>query len=294
MNPYLKTLRGIERILQARQEMVRNKTTDWALGEAFAFGSLLKEGIHVRLSGQDVERGTFSQRHHVLPHQDIDKVCYNMLQHLYPDQAYYSVCSSSLSEFAVLGFERGYSMCNPNALVVWEAQFRDFCNPAQYIFDQFISSGEMKWLRKSGLVVLLPHGLEGILHMCHDDSDSLPPCLDPLKQLRDSNWIVANCTVPANFFHILRRQIALPFRKPLIVMTPKSGLRHPMAKSPFSDYTEYSEFRRVIVDDGPASQVPDDVHTLIFCTGKVYFDLVVARQNKKAEKCIAIDRIEQV
>ncbi|XP_065359562.1 2-oxoglutarate dehydrogenase-like, mitochondrial [Calliphora vicina] len=300
--------KGIERILQARQEMVKNKIADWALGEAFAFGTLLKEGIHVRLSGEDVERGTFSHRHHVLHHQTIDKVTYNMLQHLYPDQAHYSVCNSSLCEFGVLGFEHGYSMCNPNSLVMWEGQFGDFCNTAQCIIDQFISSGEMKWVRQSGLVMLLPHGLEGMgpehsscrperfLQMCHDDPDTLPANCENmvLQQLHDINWIVANCTTPANLFHILRRQIALPFRKPLILCTPKSGLRHPMAKSPFSDFTECSEFKRLIEDVGPASKSPDDVKKLVFCTGKVYFELFKARQDKKAEKEIALVRLEQI
>lgn len=288
--------------------MVKNKVVDWAFGEAFAFGSLLKEGVHVRLSGEDVERGTFSHRHHVLHHQTIDKVHYNVLQHLYPDQARYTVCNSSLCEFGVLGFEHGYSMCNPNSLVMWEGQFGDFSNTAQCIIDQFISSGQSKWVRQSGLVMLLPHGLEGMgpehssarperfLQMCNDDPDVLPANSEdmPLQQLRDINWIVANCTTPANLFHILRRQIALPFRKPLILMTPKSGLRHPMAKSPFSDFTENSEFRRLIEDNGPASKSPADVKKLVFCSGKVYFDLVQARQNKKAENSIALARIEQV
>lgn len=155
--------KGIERILRARMEMVEARTVDWALGEAMAFGSLLKEGIHVRLSGQDVERGTFSHRHHVLHHQTSDKSTYKPLCNLYPDQAPYTVCNSSLSEFGVLGFELGYSMTNPNALVCWEAQFGDFFNTAQCIIDQFIASGQSKWVRQSGLVLLLPHGMEGKL-----------------------------------------------------------------------------------------------------------------------------------
>lgn len=154
--------KGIERILRARMEMVETRTVDWALGEAMAFGSLLKEGIHVRLSGQDVERGTFSHRHHVLHHQTSDKSTYKPLCNLYPDQAPYTVCNSSLSEFGVLGFELGYSMTNPNALVCWEAQFGDFFNTAQCIIDQFIASGQSKWVRQSGIVLLLPHGMEGI------------------------------------------------------------------------------------------------------------------------------------
>lgn len=152
---------GIHRILKARMEMVEQRQIDWALGEAMTFGSLLKEGIHVRLSGQDVERGTFSHRHHVLHHQTVDKATYRPLCNLYPDQAPYTVCNSSLSEYGVLGFELGYSMTNPNALVMWEAQFGDFNNTAQCIIDQFVSSGQAKWVRQSGLVLLLPHGLEG-------------------------------------------------------------------------------------------------------------------------------------
>ncbi|KRT86821.1 hypothetical protein AMK59_1592 [Oryctes borbonicus] len=153
--------KGLERILKARMDMINSRTADWAIAEAFAYGSLMKEGIHVRLSGQDVERGTFSHRHHVLHHQTVDKATYNPLCHLYPDQAQYTVCNSSLSEYAVLGFELGYSMTNPNALVIWEAQFGDFSNTAQCIIDQFISSGQAKWVRQSGLVVQLPHGMEG-------------------------------------------------------------------------------------------------------------------------------------
>lgn len=155
--------KGLERILAARMQMVESRQVDWALGEGMAFGSLLKEGIHVRLSGQDVERGTFSHRHHVLHHQSVDKATYKPLAHMYPDQGPYTVCNSSLSEFGVLGFELGYSMTNPNALVCWEAQFGDFNNTAQCIIDQFISSGQAKWVRQSGLVMLLPHGLEGMV-----------------------------------------------------------------------------------------------------------------------------------
>ncbi|XP_068905525.1 2-oxoglutarate dehydrogenase complex component E1-like isoform X7 [Tenebrio molitor] len=300
--------KGIERILKARMEMVEARTIDWALGEAMAFGSLLKEGIHVRLSGQDVERGTFSHRHHVLHHQTVDKATYKPLCNLYPDQAPYIVCNSSLSEFGVLGFELGYSMTNPNALVIWEAQFGDFNNTAQCIIDQFISSGQAKWVRQSGLVMLLPHGLEGMgpehssarlerfLQMSSDDPEYFPPESDEfaVRQLHDINWIVANCTTPANFFHIMRRQIALPFRKPLIMMTPKSLLRHPEAKSSFDDMLENTEFRRVIPDESPASQNPQNVKKVLFCTGKVYYDLKKSRQDRKLDSDIAITRVEQI
>ncbi|KAL9905480.1 2-oxoglutarate dehydrogenase-like, mitochondrial isoform 3-T5 [Glossina fuscipes fuscipes] len=300
--------KGLTRVLAARKAMVDERVADWALGEAMAFGSLLKEGIHVRLSGQDVERGTFSHRHHVLHHQLVDKATYNPLQHLYPDQAPYSVSNSSLSEYAVLGFEHGYSMTNPNALVLWEAQFGDFHNTAQCIIDQFISSGQAKWVRQSGLVMLLPHGMEGMgpehssarierfLQMSSDDPDYFPPESDEfaIHQLHDINWIVANCTTPANLFHILRRQIALPFRKPLILFTPKSLLRHPDAKSPFSEMSDGSEFQRIIPDRGPAGDNPSSVKKVIFCSGRVYYDIAKTRKEKDLEKEIAIVRVEQI
>uniref|UniRef100_A0A182PER0 2-oxoglutarate dehydrogenase, mitochondrial n=1 Tax=Anopheles epiroticus TaxID=199890 RepID=A0A182PER0_9DIPT len=299
--------KGLLRVLAARKEMLENKTIDWALAEAMAFGSLLKEGIHVRLSGQDVERGTFSHRHHVLHHQTVDKATYRPLCHLYPDQAPYTVCNSSLSEFGVLGFELGYSMTNPNALVCWEAQFGDFNNTAQCIIDQFVSSGQAKWVRQSGLVMLLPHGMEGMgpehssarverfLQMCSDDPDYFPPESDEfaIRQLHDINWIVANCSTPGNYFHLLRRQIALPFRKPLIVLTPKSLLRHPECRSNFSEMTEGTEFKRLIPDEHTA-QNPNQVKRVIFCTGRVYYDLLKARRDRKLDNDIAISRIEQI
>ncbi|XP_031370654.1 2-oxoglutarate dehydrogenase, mitochondrial isoform X4 [Apis dorsata] len=300
--------KGIERILKSRMEMIEARTVDWALGEAMAFGSLLKEGIHVRLSGQDVERGTFSHRHHVLHHQTVDKATYRPLCYLYPDQAPYTVCNSSLSEFGVLGFELGYSMTNPNALVCWEAQFGDFNNTAQCIIDQFISSGQAKWVRQSGLVMLQPHGLEGMgpehssarlerfLQMSADDPDYFPPENEEfaVRQLHDINWIVANCSTPANYFHILRRQIALPFRKPLILMTPKSLLRHPEAKSSFDLMLENTEFLRVIPEEGVASENPNNVKRVLFCSGKIYYDLKKARAEKNLDDKVAIVRVEQI
>ncbi|XP_024944925.1 2-oxoglutarate dehydrogenase, mitochondrial isoform X3 [Cephus cinctus] len=300
--------KGIERILKSRMEMIESRTVDWALGEAMAFGSLLKEGIHVRLSGQDVERGTFSHRHHVLHHQTVDKATYRPLCYLYPDQAPYTVCNSSLSEFGVLGFELGYSMTNPNALVCWEAQFGDFNNTAQCIIDQFISSGQAKWVRQSGLVMLQPHGLEGMgpehssarlerfLQMCADDPDYFPPLSEEfaVRQLHDINWIVANCSTPANYFHILRRQIALPFRKPLILMTPKSLLRHPEAKSSFDLMTEDTQFLRIIPEEGVAAQNPNKVKRVLFCSGKVFYDLKKARTERQLEETVAITRVEQI
>ncbi|KAL7047306.1 hypothetical protein ACKWTF_002863 [Chironomus riparius] len=300
--------KGLLRVLAARKDMVDTRIADWALAEAMAMGSLMREGIHVRLSGQDVERGTFSHRHHVLHHQEVDKATYRPLCHLYPDQAPYTVCNSSLSEYGVLGFELGYSMTNPNALVCWEAQFGDFFNTAQCIIDQFISSGQAKWVRQSGLVMLLPHGMEGMgpehssarlerfLQMSADDPDYFPPESEEfaIRQLHDINWIVANCSTPGNYFHILRRQIAIPFRKPLILMTPKSLLRHPECKSSFSEMVEGTEFQRVIPDRGPASENPSGVKRIIFCTGRVYYDLIKARRDKGLEGEIAISTVEQI
>merc|ERR1712141_158533 len=300
--------KAMVRVLKARSDMIKDRKIDWALAEAMAFGTLMKEVIHVRLSGQDVERGTFSHRHHVLHHQTKDKSTYNALANLYPDQAPYSVCNSSLSEYGVLGFELGYSMTNPNALVLWEGQFGDFSNTAQCIIDQFISSGQAKWVRQSGLVLMLPHGMEGMgpehssarperfLQMSADDPEYFPPIEEEfaIKQLSHINMIVANCTKPANYFHLLRRQIALPFRKPLIVMTPKSLLRHPECKSSFDEMLPGTEFQRLIPDDGPANNNPLEVKKLIFCVGKVYYDMIKARRDAGLEDKIAISTIEQI
>uniref|UniRef100_A0A7N8X4U3 2-oxoglutarate dehydrogenase complex component E1 n=1 Tax=Mastacembelus armatus TaxID=205130 RepID=A0A7N8X4U3_9TELE len=283
---------GLSRILKGRANMVSQRVCDWALGEYMAFGSLLKDGIHVRLSGQDVERGTFSHRHHVLHDQNVDKRICIPMNHISPDQAPYTVCNSSLSEYGVLGFELGFAMASPNALVLWEAQFGDFHNTAQCIIDQFISSGQAKWVRQNGIVLLLPHGMEGMgpehssarperfLQMCNDD----PDC----------NWIVVNCSTPANYFHVLRRQILQTFRKPLIVFTPKSLLRHPEAKSSFDDMLPGTHFKRVIPEDGPAAASPDKVRRVIFCTGKIYYELTRERKNRGMDDTVAIVRIEQL
>ncbi|XP_017063507.1 2-oxoglutarate dehydrogenase, mitochondrial isoform X2 [Drosophila eugracilis] len=301
--------KGIHRILGLRKQMVQDKVADWSLGEAFAFGSLLKEGIHVRLSGQDVERGTFSHRHHVLHHQSADKVVYNALNHLYPDQAPYSVSNSSLSECAVLGFEHGYSMASPHALVIWESQFGDFCNTAQCIIDTFIASGETKWVRQSGVVLLLPHSMEGMgpehssgrmerfLQMSDDDPDVYPDTCDAdfvARQLMNVNWIVTNFSTPANLFHGLRRQVKMGFRKPLINFSPKSLLRHPLARSPFKDFNECSCFQRIIPDNGPAGKQPECVKKLVFCSGKIYYDLVKERDDHEQVETVALVRVEQL
>lgn len=299
--------KGIERIFKSRQKMLADRVVDWALAEAMAFGSLLKDGTHVRLSGQDVERGTFSHRHHVL-HDQNDGKTYRPLANLYPNQAHYTVCNSYLSEYAVLGFELGYSITNPNVLVCWEAQFGDFNNTAQCIIDQFISSGESKWTRQSGLVLLLPHSYEGMgpehssarperfLQMCSEDAEVFPEKNEhfAIQQLHDINWIVANCSTPANYFHILRRQLVLPFRKPLVIMSPKSLLRHPDAKSSLDEMTSDTEFLRVIPDNGSVTKHVSDVKRLIFCSGKVYYDLIKAREERNLSGTVAICRVEQI
>ncbi|XP_016360795.1 2-oxoglutarate dehydrogenase, mitochondrial-like isoform X2 [Sinocyclocheilus anshuiensis] len=299
---------GLSRILKGRADMIKNRTVDWALGEYMAFGSLLKEGIHVRLSGQDVERGTFSHRHHVLHDQNVDKRICIPMNHVSPNQALYTVCNSSLSEYGVLGFELGFAMASPNALVLWEAQFGDFHNTAQCIIDQFISPGQAKWVRQNGIVLLLPHGMEGMgpehssarperfLQMCNDDPDFNPKVTDDfeVRQLYDCNWIVVNCSNPANYFHVMRRQILLPFRKPLIVFTPKSLLRHPEAKSNFDQMLPGTHFQRMIPDDGPATQNPSEVKRIVFCTGKVYYELARERKARNMEDSVAITRIEQL
>lgn len=295
--------KGLERIFKGRQKMLTDRLVDWAMAEAMAFGSLLKDGTHVRLSGQDVERGTFSHRHHVL-HDQMDGKTFRPLCNLYPEQAPYTVCNSFLSEYAVLGFEFGYSITNPNALVCWEAQFGDFNNTAQCIIDQYISSGQSKWMRQSGLVMLLPHSYEGMgpehssarlerfLQMCSEDPDVFPEKNGnfAIQQLHDINWIIVNCSTPANYFHVLRRQISLPFRKPLVIMSPKSLLRHPDAKSGFNEMTEETEFLRIIPDTGNVS----NVKRLIFCSGKVYYDLIKAREERDLINFVALCRIEQI
>uniref|UniRef100_A0A665W6Q7 2-oxoglutarate dehydrogenase-like, mitochondrial n=1 Tax=Echeneis naucrates TaxID=173247 RepID=A0A665W6Q7_ECHNA len=282
----------VSRILRGRAELVKNRQLDWALAEYMALGSLLKDGIHVRLSGQDVERGTFSHRHHVLHDQEVDKRICVPMNHLWTNQAPYTVCNSSLSEYGVLGFELGFAMANPNALILWEAQFGDFHNTAQCIIDQFISSGQAKWFRNNGIVLLLPHGMEGMgpehssarperfLQMSNDDPDHFPDFSGDFEvhQLYDCNWIV----------------ILLPFRKPLIIFTPKSLLRHPEARSSFDDLAEGTNFKRLISDEGPANHSPSQVKRVIFCTGKVYYELAKERKQQKLESDIAIIRLEQI
>ena len=285
--------RTVQRLLEAKQEMfAAGKGFDWATAEALAFGSLLLEGYPVRLSGQDSTRGTFSQRHSALVDQQTEDRHYP-LNHIREGQARYEVIDSMLSEYAVLGFEYGYSLAEPNALVAWEAQFGDFANGAQIMFDQFISSGESKWLRMSGLVMLLPHGYEG-----QGPEHSSARLERFLQMCGGDNWIVANCTTPANYFHILRRQVHRSYRKPLVLMTPKSLLRHKLAVSRLEDFTEGSSFHRVLWDDAEEGHsetklVADDkIRRVVMCSGKVYYDLLEERDARGLDD-VYLMRIEQ-
>ncbi|WP_375254717.1 2-oxoglutarate dehydrogenase E1 component [Yoonia sp.] len=283
----------IGRLIENKAKMFDSgEGLDWATGEALAFGSLLTEGYPVRLSGQDCTRGTFSHRHSGLINQDNEERYYP-LNNIRKGQAQYEVIDSMLSEYAVLGFEYGYSLAEPNALTLWEAQFGDFANGAQIMFDQFISSGESKWLRMSGLVCLLPHGYEG-----QGPEHSSARLERFLTMCGGDNWIVANCTTPANYFHLLRRQLHRTFRKPLILMTPKSLLRHKMAVSKREEFTTGSSFHRVLWDDAQHGNsdtklVADSkIKRVVMCSGKVYFDLLEER-DARAIKDVYIMRYEQ-
>ncbi|GAA6200935.1 2-oxoglutarate dehydrogenase E1 component [Aquicoccus sp. SU-CL01552] len=287
------THRTVTRLLDAKKEMFeKGEGFDWATGEALAFGSLLTEGYPVRLAGQDSTRGTFSQRHSALVSQDTEERYYP-LNNIRAGQAQYDVIDSMLSEYAVLGFEYGYSLAEPNALTLWEAQFGDFANGAQIMFDQFISSGESKWLRMSGLVCLLPHGFEG-----QGPEHSSARLERFLQMCGQDNWIVANCTTPANYFHILRRQLHRSFRKPLILMTPKSLLRHKLAVSRTEDFTTGSSFHRVLWDDAERGNsdtklaADDKIRRVVMCSGKVYYDLLEERDARGIDDVYLL-RIEQ-
>ncbi|WP_417279943.1 2-oxoglutarate dehydrogenase E1 component [Celeribacter sp.] len=287
----------VGRQLDAKAQMFETgQGFDWATGEALAFGSLLTEGYPVRLAGQDSTRGTFSQRHSGLIDQASEDRYYP-LNHIREGQAHYEVIDSMLSEYAVLGFEYGYSLAEPNALTLWEAQFGDFANGAQIMFDQFISSGESKWLRMSGLVMLLPHGYEG-----QGPEHSSARLERFLQMCGQDNWIVANCSTPANYFHILRRQLHRSYRKPLVLMTPKSLLRHKLATSVAADFTDGSSFHRVLWDDadrdnGTAKsdiklKADKDIKRVVICSGKVYYDLLEARDEAGKDDTYIL-RLEQ-
>jgi 2-oxoglutarate dehydrogenase E1 component len=286
----------IVKILNSRKEAVRNGSNiDWSTAEALAFGSLLDEGYPVRLVGQDSGRGTFSQRHSVLRNQ-LDNSRYVPLNNISNDQKKFEVVDSFLSELAVLGFEYGYSLVEPNTLTLWEAQFGDFANGAQVVIDQFIASGERKWSRASGLVMLLPHGYEG------QGPEHSSARLERFLQLcSNDNMQVMNCTTPANYFHALRRQMLRDFRKPLIIMTPKSLLRNKYCVSNLVDFSKENSFHRILWDhaiDPKASgfiklKKNSEIKKVIMCSGKVYFDLLAAREKLKKDDVILF-RIEQL
>ena len=284
----------IARIMASRGKMIdEGKGIDWATAESLAFGTLLVEGFKVRLSGQDSERGTFSQRHSVLMDQVTENMC-TPLKHVSQEQAEFEVINSMLSEEAVLGFEYGYSLAEPNALVLWEAQFGDFANGAQVIIDQFISSGERKWLRMSGLVLLLPHGYEG-----QGPEHSSARLERYLQSCAEDNWQVVNCTTPANYFHVLRRQLHRDFRKPLVLMTPKSLLRHKKVVSDLDAFGPDASFHRLLWDHAQTHDEPiklardDQIRRVVICSGKVYYDLYEERE-KRGINDIYLLRVEQL
>ncbi|RKR81638.1 2-oxoglutarate dehydrogenase E1 component [Mucilaginibacter gracilis] len=273
----------IEKLFEDRSNMVKKtKVFDWAMGELIAYGSLLKENHRVRLSGEDVKRGTFSHRHAVLTLEDSEEE-YTPLNTL-GTEAKFDVYNSLLSEYGVLGFEYGYALADPNALTIWEAQFGDFYNGAQIIVDQYIASAETKWQRGNGLVMLLPHGYEG------QGPEHSSARIERFMELcADSNIQVVNCSTPANFFHVLRRQLHREFRKPLIVFTPKSLLRNPQCVSPMEEFTQ-GKFRELIEDSFVTEK---SVKRVLFCSGKIYYDLLEKQQTDK-RKDVAIVRIEQL
>ncbi len=279
----VKFLRKAERILDGRASMVfESDSLDWGMAETLAYGTLLEEGFNVRMSGQDVERGTFSHRHAIL-RDEISEESINLLNTNPANKGEMYIYNSLLSEYAVLGFDYGYAMANPNTLTIWEAQFGDFSNGAQIIFDQYLSAAEDKWKSQNGIVVLLPHGYEG------QGSEHSSARIERYLQLcGDDNMTVADCTTPANFFHLLRRQMKRSFRKPLIVFTPKSLLRHPKAVSSMSELIN-GKFNEIIDD----IVNPEKVKRLVFCTGKFYYDLLAAREKLNNEE-VALVRVEQL
>jgi 2-oxoglutarate dehydrogenase E1 component len=282
--PDLSFFRKTERLQEQRRDMVfKENKVDWAMAELLAYGSLLIENKKVRLSGQDVARGTFSHRHAVLRVEDSEQE-YVPLNHIQPGQAEFEVYNSLLSEYGVLGFEYGYALASPDTLTIWEAQFGDFNNGAQIIFDQFISSAEDKWNVMNDLVVLLPHGYEG-----QGPEHSSARIERFMTLCAELNMQVANCTTPANFFHILRRQLHRPFRKPLIIFTPKSLLRHPACVSALEELID-GRFREVIDD---AEAIVDHVTKIVFCSGKIYYDLLEERKRLGANNT-ALIRVEQL
>jgi 2-oxoglutarate dehydrogenase E1 component len=279
----VKFLRKAERILEGRSKMVfESDNLDWGMAETLAYGSLMEEGFNVRISGQDVERGTFSHRHAIL-RDEISEERINLLNTNPENKGIMDIYNSFLSEYGVLGFDYGYAMANPNTLTIWEAQFGDFSNGAQIIFDQYLSAAEDKWKSQNGIVVLLPHGYEG------QGSEHSSARMERYLQLcGKDNMIVADCTTPGNFFHLLRRQMKRTYRKPLIVFTPKSLLRHPKAVSSLNDLAN-GKFEEIIDD----FIEPKKIKKLVFCTGKFYYDLLAEREELNKED-VALVRIEQL
>jgi 2-oxoglutarate dehydrogenase E1 component len=280
-----KFLRKIERLIADRKAMYFEKDRlDWAMGELLAYGTLLQEGFNVRMSGQDVERGTFSHRHAVIKTESAEEEVI-LLNQIDPNkQGRFRIYNSLLSEYGVLGFDYGYAMASPNTLTLWEAQFGDFSNGAQIMLDQYISSAEDKWKLQNGIVLLLPHGYEG------QGAEHSSARMERYLQLcAKDNMFVANCTTPANMFHLLRRQMKTNFRKPLVVFTPKSLLRHPKAVSTKKDLT-HGSFQAVIADPDVS---PKEVKTVVLCSGKFYYDLEQERK-KRGRMDVALIRIEQL
>lgn len=280
-----KFFKKIEKLFEDRRKMVESRTFDWAMGELMAYGTLLNEGLRVRLSGQDVERGTFSHRHAVIKLEDSEEEYIPLCQiKNESEKSKFDIYNSHLSEYGVLGFEYGYALANPQSLTIWEAQFGDFFNGAQIIVDQFITSAETKWQRSNGLVMLLPHGYEG-----QGPEHSSARIERFMEACADFNIQVTNITTPANYFHLLRRQLKRNFRKPLIVFTPKSLLRHPLCVSKLEEFTE-GAFQEVIDDTYVKSS---DVKRVLLCSGKIYYELLEKQQTDK-RKDVAIVRLEQL
>lgn len=280
-----KPLRKVEKLFADKIKLFEaDKTIDWATAELMAYGSLLLDGNDVRMSGQDVRRGTFSHRHAVVRDEDTDE-SYNRLSRIEGAKGHFRIYNSLLSEFGVLGFEYGYSIADPHTLVLWEAQFGDFFNGAQTMIDQFISSGETKWQQMSGLVMLLPHGYEG-----QGPEHSSARIERFLQMCAEQNMVITNITTASNFFHALRRQLAWPFRKPMVNFSPKANLRHPGSYSKVEEFTS-GKFKEVIDDE--VIENAEDVKKVLFCSGKIYFDLAEKRQ-KEGQKGVALIRLEQL
>lgn len=278
-----KLIKKVSRLIEGRAKMIDEDKIDWGLGEALAFGSILSDGRNVRVSGEDVERGTFSHRHAVVKTEDTEEEII-LLNHINDEQGQLRIYNSLLSEYAVLGFDYGYAMANPKALTIWEAQFGDFVNGAQIVIDQYISAAEDKWKLQNGLVMLLPHGYEG------QGAEHSSARLERFLQMcAGNNMFVANITTPANFFHALRRQVVTDYRKPLVVMSPKSLLRHPSAVSPLVDFAK-GGFQEIIEDTTVDAK---KVKKVVFCSGKIYYDLDKKRQEL-GDKETAIIRLEQL